>query len=226
MIPSSSIPCPFCGTPNPAGETTCQACGAPLAKTAPPPPRPSLHPQAPKPPVPQAPVSQANLESARKAGDEVEKLASTALYTYSLFWRTIADGVVIASIAFSLGVTGGATGRPGMGILAAIALGWTVGFAVKSWYLTLASAPLGLLLGAGLGVLLYFLGMGRGWLIFPVAGGAILAANLGGRGQRYALRNPWEKLRPFLGAIGGLLFGALGLSVGLALTAVAAALLR
>jgi hypothetical protein len=180
MTPSSSIPCPYCGTPNPAGETTCQACSAPLAKAT----RPPVHHKAPRPPASQPPVSRARLESARKAGDEVEKLAGTALYAYSLFWRTIADAVVIASVAFSLGVIGGATGLAGMGILAAVALGWTVGFAVKSWYFTLASAPVGMLLGAGLGVLLYLLGMGRSWLIFPVAGGAILAANLGGRGQR------------------------------------------
>jgi len=47
---------------------------------------------------------------------------------------------------------------------------------------------------------------------------------LGGRRIPWSRRNGWQKARPFLGALGGLVFGLFGMGIGLGLSAAVAAL--
>jgi hypothetical protein len=219
MSNSAAIVCEFCATQNPASQETCQACGAPL-------PRPAVRKQ----PVVHSitpPITQTNreLEQARKAGEDVEELSRKALYAYSLIWRTLAESAAIAITAFGIGLVGGATGTAWVGILGAVLVGLGVGYAIKNSYLAMFSAPIGLVIGAVVAAIIYLL-LGAGMWVFVVTTSlfASLAAVLGGNRIRYQHRNLYEKLRPLIGAAGGLAFGILGMLAGAGLHAAVNAL--
>ena len=199
------------------------ACGAPLPKlqTAPEPPK--------KPPRRPGPVQISSdrqaLHDARQAGEKIDKVAHSALYVYSAFWRTLAEAAVIALVGLGLGVTGGAVGQAVGGVLAALVVGALVGWAIKISYLTFISAPTGFAVGAGVCVVLYLLGVPPGVMVYVLAIFSGTAALVGGRRVAWKRRKAWEKARPFLGALGGLGFGLLGMGIGLGLRAALAALL-
>jgi hypothetical protein len=59
-------------------------------------------------------------------------------------------------------------------------------------------------------------------LVLPMIVLAVLGGWFGGQRVPFARRNLWEKLRPLLGAMGGLGFSILGALIGWGLQAVAA----
>jgi hypothetical protein len=225
MATSASIVCEFCSTLNPGSNETCLACGAPLPRAHQIPDQKASG-QNGKPAVQPEVITQPDLAKVRKAGEDLEALSRTALYAYSLFWRTLAEAGSIAMTGFGIGLVGGATGTSALAVPGAVLVGLGVGMSIKMSVLALFSAPLGLLVGALVGAVFYLLGAGV-WVFVAFASlGAFLAAFLGGQSIPYRRRNVYEKLRPFIGTTGGLVFGLLGMLVGLGLRAAVNALVR
>jgi hypothetical protein len=212
------IVCPYCAVVNPVERQNCIACGAPLDKTA-----VVIETSSTVKGVNHKPdkiiASQQQLDKARKAGEKVEAVANTALYTYSLFWRTLAEAGVIAICGFALGLVGGALDVPILGTIEAVLLGIAVGFTIKYSLLIWVMTPGGFVLGAAIGAALWALGVGTP--VFAVTTGlcAIILSLLGAYRIPYRIRNFYEKIRPVLGGLGGLLFGLLGMAIGLGLRA-------
>lgn len=211
--------CPYCQTSNPASHQHCLACGAPLPATT---PAKATQPQPTairNPQMPQA-AKQLNSTQLRQAAEKTDDMYFTVLNTYAIAWRTLAEAISIALVAFVLGLIGGSTGLHVWGLLAALCVGSSVGWARKNFYLTLAGAPLGLILGLALGAVLWATG-GSPQLLLPCATlPALAAALLGSRPQGlYRRRNLWEKARPFLGAGGALACALPGMLLGWGLSA-------
>ena len=210
------IICSYCDASNAAGSV-CMACGAPL---------PDLLSELPRRPARQSVSSERQaLHATRKAGEKIDKVTRSALNIYSALWRTLAEATVIALLGLGLGVVGGAVGQAVGGALSALMVGALVGWAVKNSYLTYISAPTGFAVGAGLCAALYLLGVPTGVMTYVLATFAGAAALVGGRRIPWRRRHAWEKARPFLGALGGLGFGLLGMGIGFGLRAALAALL-
>jgi ribosomal protein L40E len=205
--------CEYCGTQNPKEATACLACGAPL----------EFHPKKTTPPQAAIPVMTAR--SNRKPEDEIKDVSEkideaflTVMNTYSIAWRTIGEAIAIAITGFIIGVVGGATGMEFWSILGATVIGIAVGFTQKNFYVVLFSAPGGALIGLFFGAI-FWIGGKSEFVVFVVTITAVIAAIIGGRRRpAYNVRNWWEKLRPFLGGLGGLGFGALGTLLGLGIT--------
>ncbi len=211
--------CEYCATLNLPDKDSCVACGAPL----------------PKMPVPAArPVkiagkaTRANreLQEVRETADKAEVVARKALYAYSLLWRTLGEAAAIAICAFGIGLVGGAVGVPVLGVIGAVLVGLGVGVTIKIYYFALFSAPLGLVIGAVIGLVPFLLGVDVVIFVFTTTIFAFLAAVLFGYRIPYKNRNLYEKLRPFIGAAGGLVFGLLGMLLGVGLKAAVDALLK
>ena len=153
-------------------------------------------------------------EDLRKIGEKVDDAYFIALNTYDIAWRTVAEAIAISVSAFIIGAAGGAAGVGFLGVLGGIALGIAVGLTQKNFYITLISAPGGAMIGLVMGAIFWVTGSSK---IYPVIAAlfAILGAMIGGRRQAaFTRRNWWEKLRPFFGALGGLVFGLLGSALG------------
>jgi hypothetical protein len=166
------------------------------------------------------------LEQERRQREQIQKALNLAGDTYFWFWHTAAQVFAIALTGFALGVIGGATDAAWVGLAGALLVGLAVGWARKWSIIELLSAPLGLVLGTGLGILVWF------WLhqdiIFVIAAslGSAALALLGSRQAPFPQRSLWQKLRPLFGLLGGLAFGLLGLLVGVGLRAGVLALLK
>lgn len=234
MSATQTTSCEFCGTLNPGNRKDCLACGAPLpARVAPALPinparsaadlpwhatNPAKHPG-------KAVSANRQMQQAREAGEQVEVIGRKALYAYSLLWRTLAEAASIAMTSFALGLVGGITGTSGLAVPGAVMVGIGVGFAIKISLLALFSAPVGLLVGALVGGMFYLIS-GSVWALTGFAAlFAFLAALLGGHNIRRGNVNFYEKLRPFIGAAGGLVFGLLGMLLGIGLRAALDALI-
>ncbi len=210
------ISCPYCKSQNSSNVEHCIACGAPLEK----PVAPKVVKPAPKKPIHPALKEKRPEEIAQKIGEKVED----AYYVYAVGWRTFAEALAIAVATFIIGVASGATGLAYWGLLCTVAVGVAVGLTGKMFYLALISAPLGALIGLGIGAVPLILGMPK---ILPVSMTlfAVLGAILGGRRRTdFKYRNWWEKARPFLGGVGGLLFGFLGTLLGIGIQQILARL--
>ncbi len=207
MVRANFIPCAYCKTQNPDDAESCVACGAPLEKLV----APKIIKPAPKKPIHPALKEKRPEEIAQKIGEKVED----AYYVCAVGWRTFAEALAIAVATFITGVASGATGLAYWGLLGTVAVGVAVGLTGKMFYLALISAPLGALIGLGIGAAPLMLGMPK---ILPVSMTlfAVWGAVLGGRRRTdFKYRNWWEKARPFLGGVGGLLFGFLGTLLGI-----------
>ncbi|MBN1665689.1 MAG: zinc ribbon domain-containing protein [Anaerolineales bacterium] len=225
MSSPHNLICPYCQTANPPEQGHCLACGAPLpAQAAPQPPHPKPISPGQRAPAIQ-PGQEGPAEQIRKVTEKTDDLYFTVLNTYAIAWRTLAEAVSIALVAFVLGLIGGATSLHFFGILAGGLVGLCVGWARKNFYLTLAGAPLGLLLGLAVGAILWATGNNPQWLLLCATLPAMVAALLGNRPQgAYRRRNWWEKARPFLGLLGALAFAIPGMLLGWALSAALQAL--
>jgi hypothetical protein len=140
--------------------------------------------------------------------------------------RSIAEAATIAIVAAALGVVGSVIGLLGWGLLAGALVWLAVGLTIKMYYFTILGAPVGLAAGATLEGILWAAGLNPQAMLPVMTVLSILAAVMGGSNLAYARRNTWEKLRPFLGAVGGLLFGAFGALVGVGLQVWIAAMVR
>jgi hypothetical protein len=188
--------------------------------------------QAISPPVIPAPGDESqgaergdfDLEDARQAGVQVEKLFYGALGAYGTVWRTLAEAISIALTAFVLGVAGAAMDTEGWAVLGALLMGVVVGLARKSFWPTLFGAPVGAFLGVVVGVVLWMLGFGAQPMIFSMAGLAVVGAWLGSA-PMFGYKNWWGRLRPVFGFFGALLFVILGMLVGQGFQLVAGSLL-
>lgn len=226
----TTIVCDWCQTNNSAQEAYCVACGAPLEKTA-------IKPAGDPPPSPR-PVSKSSISPGasvplgggvttadlKQVGDSTERLFYGALNAYGMVWQTLAEAIAIGVTALLLGLVGAALRNGLLALLGAVVLGLLVGLLRKNLWLTMLGAPFGALLGAGLWLLPWSLGAGPGGMLPTSWFFAMLGAVIGGR--RAPRPGWWDKLRPFLGALGGLAFGLLGLAFGAGARWIAVALMR
>lgn len=194
---------------------TCLACGAPLPQIKPEPQSSSqTASQAHITPLAKRLQEKRTLESARDIGEDIEKYAIKGLRIYSIFWRTLAESLVIAISTFCIGLASGACGMSIIGIMASIILGATVGTLVKGFYRWLLITLLGIIMGLLLGGLLYVLTASIHLSVLAFIIICFLSVVIGSARLPASRRNLWEKIRPFAGAAGGLLFGMLGTLVG------------
>lgn len=209
-------PCAYCDTTNPAYDSICIACGAPLGRPLQKPL--DLTPKVTTTDQPAFWLDQgkaalekdlATKENIHDAAQKAEKVYKAALGTYSVAWRTAAEAIVIALIGFIIGLIGGSTGMFFFGVVGAFALGITVGLTSKSFYATLIGAPAGGVIGLGISGVLWALSATPVIMVFVVTFFSIAGAVIGGRFQ-YSKGNFWEKTRPILGGLGGLAFGIAG----------------
>ncbi len=215
MTKTKTIVCEYCYTQNPASSKSCLACGAPIEHL--------LSAQKPittaKLPVRPKPEKRPE-DELRKVGEKVDKAYFTVLNTYTIAWRTVGEVIAISVAGFIIGVAGGATGMGLWGVVGAVFIGIAVGLTQKNFYIVLVSAPGGALLGLGIGAIIWIMGA-PGALPFIVTVCAVLGAFIGGKRRTvFDHHNWWEKLRPFLGALGGFLFGFLGVLLGLGIQGV------
>ncbi|MBI9050936.1 MAG: hypothetical protein JEZ00_16055 [Anaerolineaceae bacterium] len=197
--------CEYCQSSNPNNEKDCIACGAPLPKVK-------------KKSVPKKNINKNS--SLLKKEDKSVELATQAARLYSSIWLAIFDAIIIAAVSFTLGLAGGVFNQTVLGVLGAAALGISVGLTVKGGILTLISAPLGLLIGSFLCIaaMIFHLPPFVYMLLLSIC--TCLAAMLGGHKSPYKYRTIWYKIRPFLGMAGGILFGVIGMGIGLGLQVV------
>jgi len=200
----NKIACVYCRTLNEAQEEVCIACGAPLVSAA----APQIVPD----------VSPIEIQPIENLGqnlgmEQVPTMLREASAVAGIAWRTLGEALAIALVAFGIGVIGAITNTVLWALLGAILVGVAVGLVEKNFWPVLMGAPLGALAGVVLGIFLWAIGAGSNWLVLTCSLGAILGAIIGGVRQP-GWRNWWVKLRPFLGALGALLFVLPGLLAG------------
>jgi hypothetical protein len=209
MAKERRIVCEYCKTSNPRDAGACLACGGPLVR-----PKVDLEPKVTTVQSSEEP-EQIQSEDIQKAAEKADDLYFMAWNTYAIAWRTVGEAIAIALTGFILGFVGGATESIFPGILGATLVGLAVGVTRKQFYIVLISAPAGLLLGLGFGAAIWFLGGVPQVMVYTGLVFAITGAFIGGRRSLpFKHRNCWEKSRPFLGALGGFVFGILGSLIG------------
>jgi hypothetical protein len=128
--------------------------------------------------------------------------------------------LVGAAVSLAIGLAGGIVGQPVLGVMGAALLGFAVSISIKNGLATIISAPIGLLIGSILCVIAMLLHIPT--FVFPIilTATACFTAIYGTRKTPYKIRKTWWKIRPYLGTLGGLLFGLLGMGIGLGLEVV------
>lgn len=220
-MPNPSLTCDYCAARNPSGGTRCVACGAPLPLPKPPVTKITRveTPVAP-PPAFTPPAEPIGEELKKAAGAIGSTIGALSIGTYLL--RTAAEAVAIAVSAFIIGLNAGSAptnlGNNTLFILLAAGggglIGLCVGLVSKRVVWTLLSAPFGALLGT---VAAIFLGLNQPrqpWMAVFTLGGAVLFALLGSYRSSGGLIPCYQRIRPFLGLVGGLVFGLLGYAAG------------
>lgn len=224
---ANSLPCAFCGTPNDPGASTCLACGGPLEVARPVAP---VNIQPTTPAVPVSPVAepatpQTPAEPLREQLKEGLAAVGAGLGLAGLgglLLRTIAESLAIMTAALLIGLNSGKVCPfpNGWFLYALLAgaggalVGLAVGSVVKPAFFALFSAPVGALVGIVAATMLKLGSPRTFWLpLFAITGACCLAL-LGGRSNRTARFAKYQRLRPWLGAIGGLVFGLIGFSAG------------
>lgn len=223
---SNHISCAYCATLNTPSSSNCIACGAPIVL-----PRfqPVTISNVPEPVT--MPSSLEALQSevpGKPLGDQVkEGLAAVGAGLGfagigGLLLRTLAETLAILTTALIIGFSAGSvTPFPDgwflflpIGAGGGALLGLAVGSVTKRSIFVLFSAPFGALLGVGAALSFKLNSPGTPWLPLLAITSACLLALLGGRSNRTARFAGYQRFRPLLGAIGGLLFGAIGFSAG------------
>jgi hypothetical protein len=232
---TNSLHCPFCGAGNDTAAHTCIACGAPLDPSR---ATPSYLKAMGVPSSPEAPVSPAGItnESSTPAPEPVatvepikqnikEGAAAVAAGlglagVGGLVMRTIAESLAILTSALVIGFNAGQVTPNSwflyllLAIAGGAAVGIAVGSVIKRTIFALFSAPFGTLIGVFITIALKLNLRGTPWLpLFSIAGGCLLAV-LGGRSNRGGRFQTYQRLRPILGAIGGIVFSLIGFGAG------------
>lgn len=221
----TQITCAFCGVLNNPSDYNCSACGAPLEVSKPTPVTVTMVPEpmdisAAEPgatAAPGEPVNQQLKEGIAAVGAGLG-LAGVG----GLLLRTVAEALAIMTAALLVGLNAGKVCPFPNGWFLFLLLGGgggalvglSVGSVVKRAIFVLFSAPLGALLGIVLANTLKLDASRTVWLpLFAITGACFLAL-LGGRSNRTARFAGYQRFRPLLGAIGGLIFGLIGFSAG------------
>ena len=219
-----SITCAYCNTVNPPLRANCLACGAPLPVPVRPPVRvtkvepvtPPVSSNAPPSPAPDLDAIGQQL----KQGAAVLGTGIGALGIGTIVLRSVAESVAIVISAFLIGLNSGnaiinLNGTTPYILVAAIGgalLGLAVGSVNKRLLFALLSAPFGAVLGTILAITLSGL-LPRGpWSGLLTFAGGVIFALLGG--ERSGGKSCYQRIRPVLGLVGGLLFGLLGFAAG------------
>lgn len=197
------IVCEYCNASNPEKEKICVACGAPLPKIKP----------AVKTPKSTKPVSVEKTDHSIETAEKIANLTSS-------IWLAVFDAIIIAAVSLAIGITGGVVEQPVAGVAGAALLGFSVSISIKNSLTTIISAPIGLLLGSILCIIAMLLHFPT--YVFPIllTAAACFTAVYGGHKVPYKFRTTWLKIRPYLGTIGGLIFGLIGMGLGLGLQVV------
>jgi hypothetical protein len=225
-LASNQISCAYCATFNTASSSNCIACGAPIVLPRVQPvtvtnvPEPVIMPtplEASQPGVPSQPLGQQVKQGLAAVGAGLGFAGIGGLVL-----RTLAEALAIMTSALIIGFSAGSVCPfpDGWFVFLPIAagggalIGLAVGSVTKRAIFVLFSATFGALLGVGVALAFKLNSPGTPWLpLFAIAGACMLAL-LGGRSNRTARFTRYQRLRPLLGAIGGLLFGAIGFSAG------------
>ncbi len=223
---SNKISCAYCATLNTPTSSNCIACGAPIvlprfqpvsvtdaaeSLTLP------THLESLQPEVPSQPLGDQVKEGIAAVGAGLG-LAGIG----GFFFRTLAEALAILTAALIIGFSAGrVTPFPGgwfmfllLGVGGSALLGLAVGSVTKLSIFVLFSAPFGALLGVGAALAFKLNSPGTPWLPLLAIAGACLLALLGGRSNRSARFAGYQRFRPLLGAIGGIIFGLIGFGVG------------
>ncbi len=219
-----SITCAYCNTVNPPLRTNCLACGAPLPVPIRPPVRVTMvEPITPPVPFNTPPSPAPDLDAIGqqlKQGAAVLGTGIGALGIGTIVLRSVAEGVAIVISAFLIGLNSGnaiinLNGPTPYILVAGIGgalLGLVVGSVNKRLLFTLLSAPFGAVLGTIVAITLSGL-LPRGpWGGLLTFSGSVTFALLGGK--RSGGNGCYQRIRPVLGLVGGLLFGLLGFAAG------------
>ena len=196
---------------------TCRACGAPLddlieEETAPPEPKFTVVQKAPKPkPRPQPKDDSSDL---RALAEQASDLTDTVMYTYSVAWRTAAEAGAIAISALIIGMVAGAFGQAFWGVFGGLIVGVVVGLTAKPLWGSLLGAPAGTLVGLLVSALLWAIQAPAFLPLLVMTVGAVIGARVRALPQNRRRMNTWEKARPFVGAVGGLVVGSVGVAIG------------
>ena len=235
---NDTLTCPFCGAGNQAAAYKCVACGAPLdpskatptylkAMGVPPSPEPVITPSStaptevsPSAAVPEATAPVEPVKQQLKEGAAAVAAGLGLVGVGGLIMRTIAEALAILTAALVIGYNAGHVAINNwlpfllLGVVGGTAVGIAVGSVIKRSVFALFSAPFGALIGVFAAISLKLNQRGTMWLpLFAIAGACLLAV-LGGRSNRVGRFQAYQRLRPILGAIGGLLFSLLGFAIG------------
>jgi len=139
-----------------------------------------------------------------------------------LLMRTLAEALAIVLAAIMVGFNAGRVSPFPNGwflflLLAAgggAAVGLAVGSVVKRGIFALFSAPFGALVGIGAALALKLNALRTPWLPLFTIAGACLFALLGGRPNSSARFTRYQRIRPLLGALGGIFFALIGFGAG------------
>ncbi len=223
---SNNISCAYCATLNTPSSSNCIACGAPIVL-----PRfqPVTITEVTEPLT--MPTTMEALQSevpAQPLGDQFKEGLATVGAGLGLagiggfFFRTLSEALAILTAALIIGFCAGSISPfPGgwfvfllLGVGGSALLGLAVGSVVKRSIFVLFSAPFGALLGVAAALVLKLNSPGTPWLPLLAIAGACLLALLGGRSNRSARFAGYQRFRPLLGAIGGIIFGLIGFGAG------------
>jgi len=91
---------------------------------------------------------------------------------------------------------------------------------IKSYLWYLIGTPVGFVFGGVIGFLISSLGVSRMVILGSVFVFSSLSVILGAHLRKPAQKNLYEKLRPILGGLGGLIFTLLGLAIGWGLSSI------
>ncbi len=215
---AKTISCPYCTAANDAGAQTCIACGAPLelprapVSTTPAASTPLVNTIPSTPAQPQSTLGEQIQESLASTGGG---LASAGAVAGGLVLRTLAEAGAISMAALIIGFGAGSSSRTFafflMAVVGGALAGVAVGLATKRAIFTLFSAPVGALAGLLAGRLL---GLTPLSALLATAGAMLLALLGSRRGTSNGALRTYQRLRPWLGALGGLIFGFIGYFIG------------
>lgn len=222
---SNQISCPYCATLNTPSSSNCIACGAPIVL-------PRFQPvtitrvtepatlstplQNTQPGVPSQPLGQQVKEGLAAVGAGLGFAGIGGLIL-----RTLAEALAIAVAAVIIGFTAGSA-ADGIAPFALIAItggaliGLSVGLVIKRSMFVLFSAPFGALGGTLLAMAFGLNAPGAVWLPLCATAAACTLALLGGRRNASAgVFRVYQRLRPWLGLLGGVVFALIGYGFGL-----------
>jgi hypothetical protein len=216
------LTCAFCAAQNPAGTARCLACGAPIEIPVTPPYRVTVVEDTPPLVTPaNSALDPAPVSEQLKDGLTAVGAGLGVMGIVGFIFRTLAEALAIAISAAIVGYCSGSMNRqlhgPIMLFLIAAGggalIGLAVGSVIKRGIFVILSAPFGTLLGVVIALILNLNKPMTPW--YPLCGlvGGVSLALLGGHPNATGRFRVYQRLRPWLGLIGGALFGMLGYAI-------------